>query len=188
MKENNFIGPLSPELMAKTVVVGHLTWGNDGSFQWCWYNIAALEQKKASAFDMLTKEFLPCAAELLTGIPEDKFKRFDFGDWTFLAWNANSAVKVRMFERKWLDNQIRKAENGVRIEDKTGKLLFVVKDGSHIRMKSRDGSVSDWHVRYIDDSHFELNEKGCDGGPFSIYHRMQFGDNIPDAYTVELLS
>lgn len=188
-EERNFIGPLSPELMMKTAVVGHLTWGKDGSFHWSWYIGRRLsEYDKTNAHEAIT-DFIRNAPSFLNDMTEGEVRRFDFGfgAWTWLAWksNSDSDIKVRMFERKWLDNQIKNAKSGILIEDKTGRVLFTVEDGGYIRTTSRIGNnVTDWRVRYIDGAHFEVNEKGYDDGPFNIYHRMQFGGLIPDVYTV----
>ena len=181
----DFVDNISPELMAKTCVVGHLGYGRDGSFQWCWRNPRLPEEKKKRAYLALTAFLAAKMPQLAAEMPETEIRRIDDGDWTFLAWcDTCTDVKVRMFERKWLDNQIQKSANGIRFEDKNGKLLFKIADGDCIRTTAKTGEQQDWRVRYIDDSHFEVAPKRSNDGPYNVYHRMQFAQWVPGTYTV----
>lgn len=194
-KEELFARKLSSELMAKTAVVGHLIYGYEGSYQWVWHKNDYPAFQKTSILNAVMSvvtEIAPKRVEALKDAPawaiaseKNAVRRVDIGTyWTFIGWwSSETDLTFRMFERKWLDNQIQKAESGIRFEDCHGNHLFTIADGDCIRTVSSEyGRTQDWRVRYIDDSHFEVNEKDSSAGPFWIYHRIQFGDMVPSYY------
>lgn len=74
------------------------------------------------------------------------------------------------YAREWLDNHIRNSEKGIRFITPYYKVLFKIDDGDKIRIKMKDGTVSDHTCRYVDDYHLYVGT--------TLYHVCEFSERM----------
>ena len=72
------------------------------------------------------------------------------------------------YERKWLDNHLKRAEKGIRFIDPSYKELFRVPDGDTVRITTSTDEILDRTCRYIDDYHVEVGQH--------LYHICEFAE------------
>ena len=100
--------------------------------------------------------------------------RIDARSYTFLL-RSNSKEDNKLFcycyLKGLLDHHIAKAVVGIRFVDPNGDRQFTVQDGDKIRIISFAGEKKECIVRYIDDTHFEI--EGDDGNLLEISEFIQ---------------
>ena len=72
---------------------------------------------------------------------------------------------------RFLEHHMEKAQEGIRFMASSGKELFRISDGDHIRIQRFDGSYIDRSCRYIDECHMEIG-----GGWDNLCHVYQFAE------------
>lgn len=72
---------------------------------------------------------------------------------------------------RFLEHHMEKAQEGIRFMASSGKELFRISDGDHIRIQHSDGSHTDRSCRYIDECHMEIG-----GGWDNLCHVYQFAE------------
>ena len=77
------------------------------------------------------------------------------------------------YQRRWLDQHMRHAEQGVRFITPDYRELFRIPDGDCIRITDSDGRQRDCTCRYIDETHVELS-----GELNGIMHICEFAERM----------
>lgn len=72
---------------------------------------------------------------------------------------------------RFLEHHMEKAQEGIRFMASSGRELFRISDGDHIRIQRSDGSYIDRSCRYIDECHMEIG-----GGWDNLCHIYQFAE------------
>lgn len=75
----------------------------------------------------------------------------NYGDYNFYLY---------AYVARFLEHHIEKAQEGIRFMASSGRELFRIPDGDHIRIQRSDGSHVDRSCRYIDECHMEIGG-GC---------------------------
>lgn len=86
----------------------------------------------------------------------------NYGDYNFYLY---------AYVARFLEHHMEKAKEGIRFMASSGRELFRIPDGDHIRIQRSDGSHVDRSCRYIDECHVEIG-----GGWNSLYHVFQFAE------------
>ena len=86
----------------------------------------------------------------------------NYGDYNFYLY---------AYVARFLEHHMEKAKEGIRFMASSGRELFRIPDGDHIRIQRSDGSYVDRSCRYIDECHVEIG-----GGWNSLYHVFQFAE------------
>lgn len=71
----------------------------------------------------------------------------NYGDYNFYLY---------AYVARFLEHHIEKAQEGIRFMASSGRELFRIPDGDHIRIQRSDGSHVDRSCRYIDECHMEI--------------------------------
>lgn len=75
----------------------------------------------------------------------------NYGDYNFYLY---------AYVARFLEHHIEKAQEGIRFMASSGRELFRIPDGDHIRIQRSDGSHVDRSCRYIDECHMEIAVDG----------------------------
>ena len=86
----------------------------------------------------------------------------NYGDYNFYLY---------AYVARFLEHHIEKAQEGIRFMASSGRELFRIPDGDHIRIQRSDGSHVDRSCRYIDECHMEIG-----GGWDNLCHVYQFAE------------
>ena len=86
----------------------------------------------------------------------------NYGDYNFYLY---------AYVARFLEHHMEKAKEGIRFMASSGRELFRIPDGDHIRIQRSDGSHVDRSCRYIDECHVEIG-----GGWNNLYHVFQFAE------------
>ena len=86
----------------------------------------------------------------------------NYGDYNFYLY---------AYVARFLEHHMEKAKEGIRFMASSGRELFRIPDGAHIRIQRSEGSHVDRSCRYIDECHVEIG-----GGWNSLYHVFQFAE------------
>ena len=86
----------------------------------------------------------------------------NYGDYNFYLY---------AYVARFLEHHMEKAKEGIRFMASSGRELFRIPDGDHIRIQRSEGSHVDRSCRYIDECHVEIG-----GGWNSLYHVFQFAE------------
>lgn len=86
----------------------------------------------------------------------------NYGDYNFYLY---------AYVARFLEHHMEKAKEGIRFMASSGRKLFRIPDGDHIRIQRSDGSHVDRSCRYIDECHVEIG-----GGWNNLYHVFQFAE------------
>lgn len=86
----------------------------------------------------------------------------NYGDYNFYLY---------AYVARFLEHHMEKAKEGIRFMASSGRELFRIPDGDHIRIQRSDGSYIDRSCRYIDECHMEIG-----GGWDNLCHVYQFAE------------
>lgn len=86
----------------------------------------------------------------------------NYGDYNFYLY---------AYVSRFLEHHMEKAKEGIRFMASSGRELFRIPDGDHIRIQRSDGSYIDRSCRYIDECHVEIG-----GGWDNLCHVYQFAE------------
>lgn len=86
----------------------------------------------------------------------------NYGDYNFYLY---------AYVSRFLEHHMEKAKEGIRFMASSGRELFRIPDGDHIRIQRSDGSYIDRSCRYIDECHVVIG-----GGWDNLCHVYQFAE------------
>ena len=89
----------------------------------------------------------------------------NYGDYNFYLY---------AYVARFLEHHMEKAKEGIRFMASSGRELFRIPDGDHIRIFTGGGGTRDRTCRFIDETHFETSG----GYSSALYHICEFAERL----------